>query len=161
MIGYLLRASETELEAFLKNSSLLENKIYADEVEGLLDIDKTWDGIIFLLTGKGLNDSYDHPMARVLFSGQLIDDDQDLGYGPAHYLRPAEVKEINAKIASINRDELRKSFLPQKMTELEVYPTIWDEGEDTFDYLADNFKNIQDFYALAARNGEAVITYLS
>ena len=56
MIGNLLRVTKTELEEYLKDSSLLEDKIYDVETENenLVDIDKSWDGIIFLLTGQSL-----------------------------------------------------------------------------------------------------------
>ena len=46
--------TKSELEYYLKDSSLLEDKIYDDETENenLVDFDKSWDGIIFLLTGE-------------------------------------------------------------------------------------------------------------
>ena len=42
MIGNLLRVSNAELESYLENSSLLENRIYEndDEDSNLIDIDK-------------------------------------------------------------------------------------------------------------------------
>lgn len=75
MIGNLLRVTKAELESYLEDSSLLEDKIYNDEVnddepesEKFVDIDKTWDGIIFLLTGQSLDTTESH-LARILFSG--------------------------------------------------------------------------------------------
>ena len=162
MIGNLLRVSKSELEDFLKDSSLLENKIYDDETGNgnLADIDKSWDGIIFLLTGQGLATA-EHNLVRVLFSGQIIDEEQDLGYGPAHYLTPEQVDELNNEISIITITDLKQKFNPEKMTELEVYPSIWDEGDDAFDYLADGFTTLQNVFASAAKNGEAVITFLN
>jgi len=162
MIGNLLRVSKSELEDFLKDSSLLEKKIYDDETGNgnLADIDKSWDGIIFLLTGQGLATA-EHNLLRVLFSGQIIDEEQDLGYGPAHYLTPEQVDELNNEISIITLTDLKQKFNPEKMTELEVYPSIWDEGDDAFDYLADGFTTLQNVFASAAKNGEAVITFLN
>lgn len=162
MIGNFLRVSKAELDAYLEDSSLLENRIYeeeADEVDpGLMDIDKAWEGILFLLTGQNL-ESLDHPLGRVLFSGQIIDEEQDLGYGPGQYLTPAQVKEVNAQIAGISPEDLGKNYDPKKMTELEVYPNSWEE--DMADYLTDYFKDIKDFYAEASKNDQAVITFLN
>ena len=68
MIGNFLRVSSAELEEYLKDSSLLENRIYDEECEdedpNMIDIDKSWDGIIFLLTGQSFENS-DHPLTRV------------------------------------------------------------------------------------------------
>ncbi|MCA5004840.1 YfbM family protein [Sphingobacterium sp. WQ 366] len=162
MIGNLLRVTKKELEDYLQNSTLLEDMIYDDETENenLVDIDKSWDGIIFLLTGEGLATA-DHNLVRVLFSGQLIDEDQDLGYGPAHYLTPELVAELNNEISKITIAELKQKFNPAKMTELEIYPTIWDEGDDAFEYIADGFLTMQKVFTDATKNGEAIITFLN
>ncbi len=113
MVGNLLRVSNAALERYLENSSLLENRIYEDASEegdpGLTDIDKAWSGILFLLTGQNL-DELDHPLARVLFSGQIIDEEQDLGYGPGHYLTPRQVKEVHAEIAPITAADLSSKY---------------------------------------------------
>ncbi len=51
MIGNLLRVTKAELEEYLKDSSLLEKSIYDEETDdenpNLVDIDKSWDGIVF------------------------------------------------------------------------------------------------------------------
>jgi hypothetical protein len=164
MIGNLLRISRTELEKYLKDSSLLESSIYGEEADGqnpnLVDIDKAWDGIIYLLTGQGIAKA-DHPLLRILFGGQIIDENQDLGYGPAHYLTPEQVAELNCQIEKFTIADLKQNYDPKKMTELEVYPTIWDEGDEAFDYLSGYFVTVQQVYSDATRNGEAIITFLN
>jgi hypothetical protein len=165
MIGNLLRVTKTELDEFLKDSSLLEKTIYDEETDdenpNLVDIDKSWDGILFLLTGQNVA-NLDHPLAKVLFSGQLVDEEQDFGYGPAHYLTPEQVKVLNNQISIITDADLKQKYDPKKMEELEVYPTIWEEeGDEAFDYLSEYFKELQQVYSSAAKNGEAIITFLN
>lgn len=164
MIGNLLRVTNAELEAYLKDSSLLENSIYEEESEegnpNLTDIDKSWNGILFLLTGQSLED-IDHPLARVFFSRQVIDEEQDLGYGPGHYLTSAQVKEVNAEIANLTTEEMKSRYDAKKMTELDVYPSIWDEGDDAATYLLDYFNTVKEVYAQASKNGEAIITFIN
>ncbi|MGJ1266633.1 YfbM family protein [Sphingobacterium spiritivorum] len=162
MIANLLRVTTSELEAYLKDSSLLEDSIYNDEAdaENLVDIDKSWDGIIFLLTGQGLATAK-HNLVRILFSGQIIDEEQDLGYGPAHYLTAEQVAELNGEISAITIADLKQRFNPERMNELEIYPIIWDEGDDAFDYLADGFLTLQNVFADATKNEEAIITFLN
>lgn len=163
MIANLLRVSETELDSYLADSSLLAKRLYNDDDEAdpaRVDIDKSWDSIIFLLTGEGLFNA-NHSLVRLLFSGQLVDENQELGYGPAHYLTPEEVAGLNEQLATIQEADLKQKFDPQKMSELEIYPNIWAEGDNAFDYVAVWFKTLQRIYAEAARNGQAMITFLS
>jgi hypothetical protein len=162
MIGNLLRVTKSELDEYLEDCSLLEERIYQDDAEepNLVDIDKAWEGIIFLLTGSNLAEAED-PLVAILFSGQLLDEEQDLGYGPAHYLTPEQVVELNDELAKFRVEDLKEKFNTEKMMELGVYPEIWDEGDQAFDYLSEHFLILQQFYSTAAANNEAVITYLS
>ena len=163
MIGNLLRVKLTDLEAYLIDSSLLEDFIYNDDEAdqtNLIDIDKAWEGILYLLTGQSLAE-VNHPLAAVLFSGQLIDDEQDLGYGPANYLTAEEVSLLNEQIFKITATDLKARFNPSEMNQLGIYPEGWDEGDESFDYLYEYFCALQQFYAQAAANREAVITFLN
>lgn len=114
----MLRVSEIELESYLDDSALLEARVFNDEAgsddNSLTDIDKSWDGIIFLLTGESIMSNPNHPLVKVLFSGQLIDENQDLGYGPAHYLTPGQVVELNSQISSIKLEDLKLNTTPEK-----------------------------------------------
>ena len=164
MIFHILRASEEQLQAYLADSATLEARIYGaeDDPEAApVDLDKSWDGILFLLTGHGISNA-DGPLLRVLFSSQLIDDEQDLGCGPAHYLMPDEVAELNGQIAGISVDDLKQRYDPDEMDRQEVYPMVWiEEGEEAFEYLVPYYSELQGIFSQAAARGEAIITYLS
>ena len=163
MIANLLRVTKAELEEYLNDSSLLESRIYNDESDeedpNLIDIDQSWDGIVFLLTGKSFENNT-HPLAKVLSSEQLIDEEQDLGYGPAQYVSAEQVKELHEQIATISTDELRTRFNANKMKEANVFPDVW-ENPDTVDYLIEYFETIKEVYALAHKNDEAIITFMN
>lgn len=162
MIGNLKRVSEQELNDYLKHGSLLENRIYSDtsDDDSLVDLDKSWHGLLYVLTGVNVWEEA-HPLSQLLFSGQLIDEEQDLGYGPAHDLLPDEVKYLNEMLKTISVEDLKARFDPAKMNELEIYPLIWDEGEDAFDYLIDGFDTLKNVYETAAQNNEAIISFIN
>ena len=161
MICNFLRVTESELEDYLKDSSLLENRIYNEgqDDDNPVDIDKTWDGITFLLAGRNFAEA-EAQLSGAIFSEQFVDEDQDLGYGPAHYLTAEQVADLNHEISAITVDALKLNFNPKEMTEIGVYPFIWEEGEDAFEYVADGFLTVQKVFADAAKNGEAIITFL-
>ncbi len=166
MIANLLPVTPKELEIFRVDSGALEAVIYNDEdtISRVRDIDKSWEGILFLLTGAGAS-AITEPvtnLARVLFSGQLVNPDQDLGYGPAHYNDPEQVAQIARELEAIPVEELSARFDPAEMTRQQIYPTIWDRlDEDLVGYLMDYFDEIRLQYRNAAENGQAMITFLS
>lgn len=163
MIANFLRVSDSELEEYKKDSQLLEDRIYSDEIDAdpnFIEIDKSWDGIIYLLTGKNVENATGE-LLKVIFSGQLIDEEQDLGYGPAHYLKSEEVKELSRRISEIGIEELKQKFKPDEMTKLEVYPLIWDEGETAFEYLSENFEDLKKFYSEASNSNQSIISIIN
>lgn len=159
MICNMLRVSLSQLETYLQDSELLANRIHAENDPQLYDIDKSWDGIIYLLTGSNSSDTTQF-LSRIIFSGQLVDKNQDLGTGPAHYLLPAQVKDINDQIRGIDPASLKEKFNASAMKELGVYPNVWDH-EDAADYLIEYFETVQEIYASASANDEAIITFIS
>ncbi len=162
MIAYLLRVSPAELEAYRSNSALLEERVHREDAgndAALYDIDKSWDGIIYLLTGSNSSDTT-QSLSRIIFSGRLVDKEQDLGTGPAHYLNPAEVKELHEAITGIVPASLKARFDAARMKEIGVYPNVWDH-DDTADYLIEYFETVQEVFARAAEEQQAIITFIN
>jgi hypothetical protein len=112
-----------------------------------------------LLTGDNIET--DHELGEVMLPDLVIDEDQDLGYGPAMYLLPERVKELNEQIFNIGSAELRKRYDADVMEELGIYPGNWHDKEEMLDYLSEYFEDVQGFYAEAAKSGEAIIVYLT
>ena len=163
MIMEFLRVSKDELKEYIENSELLEERVFSediDEDDNLLDLQKSWDGIAFLLTGKGATEASGE-LSNIMFSDKLIDEEQDMGYGPACYVDSDEVKNLNNTISKISIKELKEKFDPNKMNQLELYPGDWDRGEEELEYLLINFKDLQAFYQKAANENQAIITMLS
>lgn len=166
MIGILLRITDKQLEDFIADSVLLEEFADADDIEesgSQLDLDKSWDAINFLLTGHSLDtiESAEPPLSGVIFSGQIIDEDQDMGYGPAQYLTPAQVKEVNDALVNISNDEFRRRYDPEKLKDKGVYPQSWGEDEDEKEYLTNYFNDLKIFYSKAAKEGQAIVTFIT
>jgi hypothetical protein len=120
-----------------------------------LALEKSWHGVHYLLCG--------HPEPQpgprgVIIGGREIGDDE-FGYGPARYFRPAEVAGIAAELGALDTDsELSSRYEPAQMTELGIYPGSW-RPEDR-DWLLESFGELREFFAAAAARGSAVITCL-
>ena len=165
MTACLLQVQAEELEQFKADPESLQALI-SDEVDGLRvhDIDKSWEGILFLLTGRGAA-GLEQPatnLSRALFSGQLIDPGQDLGSGPAHYLEPGQVAEVAKELAAIRSEDLEARFDPQEMMRQQIYPMIWDRVDDDLrSYLLEYFDDVKQLYRTAAEAGYGMITFMS
>ena len=165
MIGNYLRVTKDELENYLADSSLLEDRVYDDENHNdinLIDVDKSWEGLFFLLTGKSLATAEEAstPLLWTLTPPQEIDTDQDMGYGPATYTTIEQTKEVNDALNKISVDELRNKYNGKLMKEMGIYPEIWDNNE-SLEYLIEHFNTVKEFYNKAAAGNQAVIIFIN
>lgn len=161
VLAKYLSVSEDELALYQDQSSLLEERINEMKVDDAnwINIDRSWDGIIYLLTGQGLNTA-SGKLLRVIVSTQYVDESLDFGYGPAHYLDASEVKELYAELAKWDKAKLFQRFDADEMRALGIYPDIWEEA-DAFAYLFYFFESIKRFYKSAAENNQAIIGLMS
>ncbi|MBC7451002.1 MAG: YfbM family protein [Cytophagales bacterium] len=164
MIGHYLRVSKEELGIYLEDSSILEDRLFGEHEEtdvNLLDIEKAWEGLFYLLTGKSLNNCEEAkpPLCWILNAANEIDVDQDLGYGPASYTTIEQTKEICDAMNSISVEELQQRYDGVVMMGLGIYPEIWDEAE-AVDYLIENFLLLKLFYNKASDDQQAMISFI-
>lgn len=164
MIGYLLQVTLAELEEILADSGVLEQKLSPpddSEPEGLLDIDKTWEGIYYLLNGYPMSEAEkaQPPMSWVFFGGAIVDEKQDLGYGPATYITADQVALLSAELDNLSTGELRSRYNGKEMNDAGIYPEIWQE-DDALPEVVDNFERIREFFKVARIKGNAVVTFI-
>lgn len=165
MIQNFLRVNSETLNSFLSDSHLLRNMVYSKEaihLNNLIDIDKAWEGIFFLLTGESIG-TYDQalpPLSWLLVGPNDIDRNQDMGYGPATYTDIEQTRQIDLALQEISAAELTQRFDSITMLEKDIYPTIWDD-ENALDYLLQYFEDLKAFYHMAALQHEAVILFLN
>jgi hypothetical protein len=125
-----------------------------DDAPGrLVDLDKAWHGIHWLLTGSA--DETSTPTAWAIFGGSEIG--EDFGYGPARLLDPGQVRQVAAALEPIDRATLAGRMDARAMTSASVYPGIWDEHEVFDEYLGPSYDMLRDFYRRAADEGSAVL----
>jgi hypothetical protein len=124
-----------------------------------LEVDKAWHGIHYLLTGDPEGGS--GPLALAVLGGKEVGD--EVGYGPARFVMPEEVKAVATALEGIDEADFRTRFVPKEMAAAEIYPeVIWErEGADALQYLVDYYIALLDFYRAAANRGDGVIAWLS
>ena len=99
-------------------------------------------------------------MYSLIFNSQLIDEEQDLGFGPAAYNTPNQVEIITKKLNALNLKDLESRFDGNALNKAEIYPEIWNESESK-KYAFDNLKSVIKFFNEATKNNEAIISYIN
>ena len=84
--------------------------------------------------------------------------DEDVGYG-AGGLTPAEVESVSSALGSISGEHLWSRFDEGKFADAEIYPQGW--SADGKGYVLGYYEELRAFFAAAARDGDAMILYLS
>jgi hypothetical protein len=161
MIGNFLAISAEKLEELMRDPEPIGPFLAAtiDDQDELgadfLDVDKSWHGIHFLLTGSVREG--DAPLKWVIFAPSELG--EDLGYGSARVLKADEVAEVSKALAPVTPDKLKRKCDWNLMNDSEIYPQGWRAGDE--DYIAENFAALKKLYESAARRRMGVIQWLS
>jgi hypothetical protein len=153
------RLSTDELRAVLDDPETVGTLLYGDlddedaEMPGPeLDLDKSWHGLHYLLTGTGW-DLGDGAAGAAVLGGDEIGEDG--GYGPARLVRPEAVQAVADALDAVDVERLRARFDPDAMAAAEIYPHGWEAGGDS--YLVSYFAQLRGFYRNAAAGGQAIL----
>lgn len=126
-----------------------------------VDLDKAWHGIHFMLTGTAWEGA---PPLNFLMHGGAVIGEVEVGYGPARGMTAAEVKTVAGALAGIDEAFMRERFDPAQMTQLDLYPGIWDRDpaeDDSFGYCMEYFSALRTFVMRAAERGAGLIIRLT
>ncbi|HKV38607.1 MAG TPA: YfbM family protein [Blastocatellia bacterium] len=121
-----------------------------------LEIDKEWQSIHYLLTGKVEWDTttVPPPLGNVVMGG--TNTPYDATYDYFRYLTPAEVKDVANALSGIPPEELRaRNANATEATYKNVPPAEWDD--EYWEFILGLYGQIRTFFAAAASAGEVVI----
>ena len=160
MTACLMTLPEAELNSLLQNPDTIKNVIEKGEAT-IFDLDKSWHGIHFLLTGSAQGG--EEPLCYLIEGGHAVGD-IDVGSGPARALKPDQVAAFDAALNKITEKEFRTRFNPEKMRQAEIYPSIWDrpaEEDDSLQYLVEYLSDLKTFVREAKEHKQGILVWLS
>ena len=119
---------------------------WSDEDELLLDIDKMWDVLHFVLTGVSADHRIDdNPLSQAVLGVTSIEDLSDY----MAYTEYSQIADIVAALEQFDMDQALESFDMTACKEAELYPNIWDydeEEEEIKDEILHDFEQMKVFY---------------
>jgi hypothetical protein len=162
MIGNYMRVKPDQLTFLQKFPENVTNLLFPEEdsdfsSECHLDIDKTWHAIHFLLNGETWAGT---PPLQNTVRGGIEISDEDVGYGPARFLNPKEVKQTAKALSEISEAELLSRFDPVELNAAGIYPETWGEIEKEQEYIGQHYRALVNFFQEASEAGDAMLLYL-
>ena len=138
-----------------------EQSLHTLQEEDTTDVDKTWHALHFLFTGSDWDGSF--PEGFLVSCGEPVGN-VDVGYGPAKSFTSIQVKEIAGFLSGLERADLMNRFDPEKMHELEIYPSIWDNSEnpeEDWEYVEGGLDEIIRFVGETAERNMALLIHIN
>ncbi|MEU8079954.1 DUF1877 family protein [Catellatospora citrea] len=126
--------------------------LYAEHTGQLEDISKSWDELRRVLAGGDMDDP---PLeAQALCGGDVLPND-DMEYGGVRLIPPERVAEISHALSELTEPEFRRRYERTDFTGAYSSGPGAQPGR-TVDELLSLRELLGNFYAEAARHGEAV-----
>jgi hypothetical protein len=162
MVACIAAVPVETLQRLRGGDESIEEYLYPDDGDSeppdSIDLDKAWHGIHYLLTGTA--EGGDGPEALAILGGEEFG--PDVGYGPARFLLPGDVKAVSDALARLTPENLAERFNPQDMSEKDIYLSpMWErDGAEALDYALEHYQKLPVLYRDAAQRGDAVILWL-
>lgn len=165
MIAYYCLISDEELNS-LKNlnsdnedvSKKLEAENEQDEIS--LDLDKMWDALHFVLTGKDCaNAMQGNPLSQAIVGECTLISSGDEYLA---YISKSSISSILEALENFDMETAMQEFSMEKCKEADIYPDIWDyeeEAEEIQEEICSYFEQLKAFYRqILAVNGNVVVS---
>lgn len=163
MVLYLRPVVESEAQAIADDSEQFEDFMFseeADEGEGVVDFDKAWHAVHFLLTGSaGATDS---PLSVIIGPGEPVG--HDVGFGPPDLISPEQIRALRDALRTVSDDQLRERYNPKAMADAQVYLAdafIEEPTDESWEYVAQGLPAFRMFAENAASRGLAAFRMIA
>ena len=158
---YLSDTNLQELKSFYAEEDDIFEEVedWNDEAEILLDIDKMWDALHFVLTGVScIEPIKNNPLSEAVVGVFSIDGIEEY----ISYIEKSRIKDIVFALDNFDIEKALKIFSMKECKEAELYPDIWDYEEETDEIkeeIMGYFQNMKDFYKqVLEEDGNVLVT---
>jgi Domain of unknown function (DUF1877) len=126
------------------------------DLGALGDLEKSWHGLHYLLTGTAWEG--EPPLNFLLAGGREID--IGLGESPVQAHSSAQTRAIAEALEAVSRDQLAARFDPARMMELEIYPEVWARPGE-LERLLEAFGQVREAVRTVVRRGYGLLVSIS
>ena len=131
----------------------------ADSHDILVDIDKMWDVLVFVMTGFSSSEFLnDNPLREAVLGVTPLEDVSEY----IAYTEKSRIAAISQALESFDIDRAMADFSMEACKKADLYPNIWDyleEEEEIKDEIRISFVNMKEFYKkILELNGNVLVT---
>ena len=144
-----------------RNDVLDEVEEWNEESEMLLDIDKMWDVLHFVLTGVSSCDPIENnPLSEAVVGVRSLEGIEEF----VAYTEKGWLADILAALEAFDMERAMATFSMDACKKAELYPDIWDyddeeEVAELKEEISDYLQNMKDFYREVLEvNGHVMVT---
>ena len=143
----------------------MNNEEIIDEIERLseneecdiCDVDKMWDGLHFLLTGKSASEPLENnKLSEAVIGTSVLGEDKDDFLA---YIKAEELPSIIEAMEKIDIDELANKYSMDDFKNAQIYPNIWKKEDEAniYNELIFCFEGMLDFYKKCSKKNMNII----
>lgn len=131
----------------------------ADSHDILLDIDKMWDALLFVMTGFSSSEFLDdNPLREAVLGVTPLEDVSEY----IAYTEKSRIAAISQALEEFDMDSAMANFSMEACKKADLYPNIWDyleEEEEIKDDISTCCVKMKDFYKkILELNGNVLVT---
>ena len=131
----------------------------ADAHDIIIDIDKMWDALLFVMTGFSSSEFLDdNPLREAVLGVTPLEDVSEY----IAYTEKSRIAAISQALESFDMDRAMANFSMEACKKADLYPDIWDyleEEEEIKDEIRISFVNMKEFYKkILELNGNVLVT---
>ena len=164
MIANYQYLSDNELSQIKRYSCQEEDLLdlvedYPEENDTLIDIDKMWDALLFVMTGFSSSEFMDDdPLREAVLGVTSLENVSEY----IAYTEHSKIAEIVQALENFDMDRALANFSMEACKKADLYPDIWDyldEEEEIKDDILTCFVNMKEFYKnILELNGNVLVT---
>ena len=131
----------------------------SDSHDILIDIDKMWDVLVFVMTGFSSSEFLDdNPLREAVLGVTPLEDVSEY----IAYTEKSRIAAIRQALEEFDMDSAMANFSLEACKKADLYPDIWDyleEEEEIKDDILTCFVKMKDFYKkILELNGNVLVT---
>lgn len=171
------RVTKKEIEALSKSTNFESQNLILQQAEEIMDVDKTWEVIHFLLTKE--KNPNEHIASKIIYpdsytlelpySEEEIENIYEIGTPEevdklmmeeeldVSYITDDEVVSVFYFLRTVKIDELINDCDFDKLNGLGIYPEIWSEDEELKKYVRENYDKLFSFFERVKNNENYIV----
>ena len=164
MIANYQYLSDNELSQIMRDSRQEEELLdlvedYPEGNDTLIDIDKMWDALLFVMTGFNSSEFMDDdPLREAVLGVTSLENVSEY----IAYTEHSKIAEIVQALENFDMDRALANFSMEACKKADLYPDIWDyldEEEEIKDDIRTCFVKMKNFYKkILTLKGNVLVT---